>query len=230
MTDVFVIIPALNEDGTIYRLVTELCNVAPVQVIVVDNGSSDSTADEARRAGAIVIAEPRRGYGYACAAGVSRAREADIVAFMDADYSMLPSDLPAILAPIQEDRCDLVLGSRYLGFIAKGAMPFHQRYGNWLIARLMTSLYTISLTDIGPYRAIRNALLRDLNMQEMTYGWPAEMVVKSARAGARLCEVPVNFLPRQAGRSKVSGTLRGSIMATWFILGVTLRYASRAKG
>lgn len=106
-------------------------------------------------------------------------------------------------------------------------MPLHQRYGNWLVARLMNGIYDISLSDIGPYRAIRYSLLRELDMREMTYGWPTEMVVKSARTEARICEVPVSFPPRQAGRSKVSGTLRGSILATWYILVVTLRYASR---
>ena len=151
--------------------------------------------------------------------------EVDIVTFLDGDYSFLPSELPALLKPILEDQADLVLGSRRLGQIQPGAMPFQQRVGNWLVARLMNRLYKQSLTDLGPYRAIRRSLLRDLDMREMTYGWPTEMMVKAAKGGARLLEVPVSFHRRQAGRSKVSGTLRGTVLAAWHIVRVTLRYA-----
>jgi glycosyltransferase involved in cell wall biosynthesis len=225
MTAISVIIPALNEAGNIGRLVAEVRATLPVQVIVVDNGSSDATAQEARAAGARVVAEPRRGYGYACAAGVAAARDADVLAFLDADYSFLPSELPIILAPILAGEADLVLGSRWLGHIAPGAMPFQQRFGNWLAARLMNRLYDLAVTDLGPYRAIRRPLLVALDMREMTYGWPTEMMVKAAKRGARLVEVPVSFHSRQAGRSKISGTLRGTLLAAWYILGVTLRYA-----
>jgi glycosyltransferase involved in cell wall biosynthesis len=225
MTAIAVIVPALNEAGNIGRLVAEVRATLPVQVIVVDNGSSDATAQEARAAGARVVAEPRRGYGYACAAGVAAARDADVLAFLDADYSFLPSELPIILAPILAGEADLVLGSRWLGHIAPGAMPFQQRFGNWLAARLMNRLYDLAVTDLGPYRAIRRPLLVALDMREMTYGWPTEMMVKAAKRGARLVEVPVSFHSRQAGRSKISGTLRGTLLAAWYILGVTLRYA-----
>jgi len=225
MTAISVIIPALNEAGNIGRLVAEVRATLPVQVIVVDNGSSDGTAREARAAGAQVVAEPRRGYGYACAAGVAAARDADVLAFLDGDYSFLPSELPVILAPILAGEADLVLGSRWLGHIAPGAMPFQQRFGNWLAARLMNRLYDLAITDLGPYRAIRRPLLVALDMREMTYGWPTEMMVKAAKRGARLVEVPVSFHSRQAGRSKISGTLRGTLLAAWYILGVTLRYA-----
>ena len=225
MTEIAVIVPALNEAGNIGRLVAEVLATRPVQVIVVDNGSSDGTAQEARAAGARVVAEPRRGYGYACAAGVAAAREADVLAFLDGDYSFLPAELPVVLAPILAGEADLVLGSRWLGHIAPGAMPFQQRFGNWLASRLMNRLYGIAVTDLGPYRAIRRPLLVALDMREMTYGWPTEMMVKAAKRGARLVEVPVSFHSRQAGRSKVSGTLRGTLLAAWYILGVTLRYA-----
>ncbi|NUN14053.1 MAG: glycosyltransferase family 2 protein [Myxococcales bacterium] len=225
MERVTVIIPALNEAGNIKRLVREVLATVPVWVIVVDNGSTDATAQEAHAAGAQVILEPRRGYGFACAAGVAAAQEGDILVFLDGDYSFLPSELPIILTPILADEADLVLGSRYRGHIAPGAMPPHQRFGNWLVARLMNWLYGLSLTDLGPYRAIRRSLLEQLDMREMTYGWPTEMMTKAARRGARLVEVPVSFHPRRAGRSKVSGTVRGTLLATWFILGVTLRYA-----
>jgi len=220
-----VIIPALNEAGNIYNLVSEVQAVAPVDVIVVDNGSTDSTAKEARDAGGKVVIESRRGYGYACAAGVVAAHDADILIFMDGDHSFLPADLPRLLSPIIDGNFDFVLGSRELGDIATGAMPPHQRFGNWLVSHLMNVLYGLSLTDLGPYRAIRRQLLLELNMQEMTYGWPTEMIVKAARHGAKITEVPVNYKNRRFGHSKVSGTLKGTILATWFILGVTFRSA-----
>lgn len=227
-TTITVIIPALNEAGNIHRLVTEVLAVAPVQVIVVDNGSTDATAAEAQAAGAQVLPEPRRGYGYACAAGVAAA-QGEILVFLDGDYSSLPAELPIILKPMLAHEADLVLGSRERGHIAPGAMPPHQRFGNWLVSRLMNWLYGLAITDLGPYRAIRHSLLLALDMQEMTFGWPTEMMVKAARRGARIVEVPVSFHNRRAGRSKVSGTVRGTILATWFILGVTLRYAWGVK-
>ncbi len=222
-----VIIPALDEAGNIRRLVTEVLETVSAEVIVVDNGSSDATAEEAQVAGAQVVYEPRRGYGYACAAGVSAAQDARVLAFLDGDYSFPPAELPNLVAPILADEADLVLGSRWLGHIAPGAMPPQQRFGNWLAARLMNRLYGLSITDLGPYRAIRWSLLDTLDMREMTYGWPTEMMVKAAKRGARLVEVPVSFHPRQAGRSKISGTLRGTVLAGWYIMGVTLRYAWR---
>lgn len=218
-----VIIPALNEAGNIYQLVREVLATLPAEVIVVDNGSTDGTAQEAQTAGARVVSEPRRGYGYACAAGV-RCAGNEILAFLDGDFSFLPSELPRLLEPIQADKADLVLGSRWLGGIAPGSMPFQQRFGNWLVARLMNALYGLSISDLGPYRAIRRSLLVSLELHEMTYGWPAEMIVKTARAGRRIQEAPVSYHNRRTGHSKVSGTLRGTLLATWFILGVTLRY------
>ena len=225
MTTVTVIIPALNEAGNIRQLVEDVCATALVEVIVVDNGSTDSTAQEALDAGAKVVSEPRRGYGYACAAGVAEARSADVLIFLDGDHSFAPSDLPSLLAPINEGRADMVLGSRALGYIEPGAMLLQQRFGNWLAAGLMNILYDLSITDLGPYRAIRRQLLSELNMQEMTYGWPTEMIIKSARRGARIVEVPVSYRNRRFGQSKVSGTLRGTLLAGWFILSVTFRYA-----
>jgi glycosyltransferase involved in cell wall biosynthesis len=222
-----VIIPALNEAGNIAALVAEVYATAPVEVIVVDNGSTDATAAEAHAAGACVVSEPRRGYGYACAAGVAAAREAEVLLFLDGDYSFLPRDLPELIKPIERGEADLVLGSRTRGHIERGSMPPQQRWGNWLTARLMNRLYGLSITDLGPYRAVRRSALDQIDMQEMTYGWPVEMIVKAARRRARIVEVPVSYHSRRAGQSKVSGTLRGTILAGWRIMSVTLRYARR---
>jgi glycosyltransferase involved in cell wall biosynthesis len=224
---VSVIIPALNEAGNIAALVAEVYATAPVDVIVVDNGSTDATAAEAQAAGARVVSEPRRGYGYACAAGVAPTRDADVLVFLDGDFSFLPGDLPILLKPIEQGAADLVLGSRTRGHIERGSMPPQQRWGNWLTAHLMNLLYGLSITDLGPYRAVRRSVLDQLNMQEMTYGWPVEMIVKAAQRHDRIVEIPVSYHSRRAGQSKVSGTLRGTILAGWRILSVTLRYARR---
>jgi glycosyltransferase involved in cell wall biosynthesis len=156
---------------------------------------------------------------------VAATQEADILVFIDGDGSFSPAELPAILKPLLKGEADLVLGSRVLGQIAPGSMPSHQRFGNWLASRLMNVIYRLTITDLGPYRSIRRDLLQLLNMKEMTFGWPTEMIVKAARQGNKIVEVPVSYHSRQSGRSKVSGTLRGSLLAAWFILGVTLRYA-----
>ncbi|MFC2028886.1 glycosyltransferase family 2 protein [Chloroflexota bacterium] len=224
MENTVVIIPALNEAGNIAQLVQEIHATLPIEVIVVDNNSSDATAQEAQKAGARVVFEASRGYGYACATGLIEAKQ-DVLVFMDGDHSFSPSDLPLLLTPIFEGKADLVLGSRERGQIASGAMYFHQRFGNWLVSRLMNKLYSLSITDLGPYRAIRRQVLLDLNMQEMTYGWPTEMLVKAARRGVRILEVPVSYHKRRSGDSKVSGTLRGTVLAAWFILRVTFRHA-----
>ena len=222
--DVDVIIPALNEAGNIAQLVREAAAQPVARVIVADNGSTDGTGPLAAEAGAHVVVEPRQGYGYACAAGVAAA-SADILLFLDGDFSSLPAEMPRLFQPVQQGRADLVLGSRVLGDILPGAMPPHQRFGNWLTSAFMRQLYRVAVTDLGPYRAIRRDLLQELNMQEMTFGWPTEMMVKCARRRVPILEVPVSFAPRRAGQSKVSGTLRGSVLAAYYILGVTLRYA-----
>ncbi|NKQ36568.1 MAG: glycosyltransferase family 2 protein [Chloroflexi bacterium] len=222
-----VIIPALNEAGNIGELVRQTLAQPVEWVIVVDNGSTDDTAVLAQAAGAKVVTESRRGYGYACAAGtaVALSFNADILVYMDGDFSSLPEEMPCLLAPLQADEADLVLGSRALGEIAAGAMLPHQKFGNWLSSRLMSWLYHIRVTDLGPYRAIRAAAMRQLDMQEMTFGWPTEMMVKTAKGDNRILEVPVSWHARRSGQSKVSGTLRGSLLAGYYILGVTLKYA-----
>ena len=224
-----VIIPALNEEGHIQALVEETRRQPVDCVIVVDNGSTDETAVQAQKGGALVVPEPRRGYGFACLTGFQAAQNkgAEILVFMDGDYSSLPVELARLIMPIQQDEADLVLGSRTLGHIATGAMPAHQRFGNWLSSGLMRQLYHVPITDLGPYRAIRTDLLRPLQMQEMTFGWPTEMIVKVAKRNGRIVERPVSWQLRRSGKSKVSGTLRGSILAAYFILSITIRYAWR---
>ena len=201
-------------------------------VIVVDNGSTDRTAEVTRQAGASVVSEPRAGYGYACAAGVRAAADegAEVLVFLDADGSFDPAQASDLLAPIEAGQAELVLGSRTAGGMEPGAMPPHARFGNWLVSRLMGFLYGLRVTDLGPYRAIKAVLLSQLEMWEMTYGWPTEMMVKAARMGAQVVEVPVRYRVRRGGRSKVSGTLRGTLLATYYILFVTLRYALGWKG
>jgi glycosyltransferase involved in cell wall biosynthesis len=218
------IIPALNEAACLGPLLAELPAGLVHELLIVDNGSTDDTADVAQRADAHVILEPRRGYGYACAAGVAAAH-GDLLAFMDGDGSFIPGELATLLAPLLDGSADLVLGTRMRGGMVAGAMPLHQRCGNQLVARLMYRLYGVRLTDLGPFRVIRCDLLSTLDMREMTYGWPIEMIVKAARQGARLVELPVSYRPRSAGVSKVGGTIRGTILATYRILRTTFRYA-----
>ena len=223
--NVTVVIPTLNEAGSIGDLVKDLQRQPVADIIVVDNDSTDGTADAAARAGARVIREPLRGYGNACAAGVAAARGNDVFVFIDGDYSFLPSEMPALLAPLEQGRADLVLGSRTRGHIAPGSMPPQQRFGNWLGARLLRLLYGAPVTDLGPYRAITRELLSTLDMREMTYGWHIEMIAKAARRHARIVEVPISYHARRAGVSKVSGTLRGSLLAGYYILTIVFRYA-----
>jgi glycosyltransferase involved in cell wall biosynthesis len=218
------IIPALDEAECLGPLLAALPAGVADEVIVVDNGSTDDTAGVARRAGVKVVSEPRRGYGHACAAGVAVA-VGDILAFMDGDGSFAPAELTSLLAPIQTNQADLVLGTRMNGGMTPAAMPPHQLVGNRLTARLLHLLYGLSLTDLGPYRAIRRDLLLALEMEERTYGWPVEMMVKSARRQARITETPVSYRPRLAGQSKVGGTVRGSTLAAYRILATVFRHA-----
>lgn len=217
------IIPALNEADCLPVLLREAPRALLYEVIVVDNGSTDATAAVARGAGAMVVSEPRRGYGYACAAGVAAAT-GRLLVFMDGDGSFVPSEIEWLVAPIAAGQADMVLGTRLRGGMSAGAMPPHQRLGNHLVAWLVRRFYHIELTDLGPFRAIQRELLDQLEMQEQTYGWPIEMLVKAARRRARLLEVPVSYRPRLAGQSKVGGTVRGTLLATYKILRVTWRY------
>jgi glycosyltransferase involved in cell wall biosynthesis len=195
-------------------------------VIVVDNGSTDATAAVAQRSGAIVTSEPLRGYGRACWKGFKTACSlgAEIVIFMDGDGSDDPADLPMMLRPVREDCADLVIGSRVSERAERGAVPPQARLGNWLVSRLIRLLYDVPLHDIGSFRAVPCSLLAALEMREMTYGWPVEMLVKAARAHYRIVEIPIHYRRRSHGSSKVAGTIAGSMKAAFYMLRTTLRY------
>ena len=221
---VSLIIPALNEAESLGRLLTEVPFDVLHQVIVVDNGSTDHTAEVARAGGAQVIDKSRRGYGHACAAGLAAA-EGDAVVFMDGDGSFVPAELTELLVPLKEGKADLILGSRWLKTPEKDVMPIHQRLGNHLFVWLLRRRFGLTLTDLGPYRAIRRELLLELEMQEYTYGWPLEMIIKTAWLRKSIVELPVTYRPRFAGQSKVGGTLRGSILSGYRFFSVMVRYA-----
>jgi glycosyltransferase involved in cell wall biosynthesis len=182
-------------------------------VIVADNGSTDDTARAAREQGAQVVSEPRRGYGYACLAGIANLPAgAEIVVFMDGDYSDYPGELSDLVSAMVAHQADLVIGSRVLGRREKGSLTPQQRFGNWLSTRLIRLLYGFSYTDLGPFRAIRADALQRLKMQDTTYGWTVEMQVKAVQHRMKVVEVPVRYRKR-IGTSKVSGTVSGSIKA-----------------
>lgn len=221
-----IVIPTLNEEDALRQLLPEIPPDIAEWIIVVDNGSSDHTANIARAAGAIVISEPIRGYGRACFAGLQAAlrRGAEIIAFMDGDGSDDPADLPMLLAPIVSGDADLTIGSRVSARSEKDAQPPQAKIGNWLVSRLLMLFYHIPLHDIGSFRIIRGESLQRLDMREMTFGWPVEMLVKAAKARYRIVEFPIHYRKRRYGRSKVAGTLVGSVKTAYFMLSVTLRY------
>jgi glycosyltransferase involved in cell wall biosynthesis len=216
------IIPALNEAAVIGELVRRVPRDVVDEVIVVDNGSTDATAVGAREAGARVVSEPQRGYGAACFAGVTAIPpDAGVVVFIDADGSQRPEEIPQVVAPILAGHADLVLGARTLD----EHHPLHAAAGTRLVARFVAWRWRVSITDFGPLRAIRTDLLPRLRMRDRASGWPVEMVIKAAALGARIVEVPVSHSPRIAGRSKVSGTFRGTVRAGYGFLSAVLRAA-----
>jgi glycosyltransferase involved in cell wall biosynthesis len=223
---VSVIIPTHNEAQSIGRVLADLPSDLTTEVIVVDSNSNDGTPEIAARSGARVIQEPRRGYGQACLTGMAEANAPDIVVFLDGDYSDRPSELPILLAPIIEGRADITLGSRLRERRSAGALPWHQAFGNRLAAGLIRLLYRVEISDLGPFRAGRADVLRALVLEETTYGWAVEMILKGALAGYRVVEVPVSYYPR-IGKSKISGTLKGTVGAAWFIFSLIVRYYSR---
>lgn len=222
---IVLMIPALNEGKSIGKVLDALPRDLPLQVIVADNGSEDDTPEIARNKGALVVHEPRRGYGWACLAAMARAEALapDIAVFLDGDYSDYPEEVKALVAPILNDEADMVIGSRVLGEREAGALLPQARFGNWLAATLMRWIWGFRYTDLGPFRAIRWQALQSLAMQDKTYGWTVEMQIKALQTKLRVIEVPVRYRPR-IGKSKVTGTLSGTVKAGYKILFTIFRY------
>ena len=227
-----VVIPACDEEEAIGKVLQAIPDIAQ-QIIVVDNGSSDGTAEMARRLGAHVVVEPRRGYGQACLAGMAHLDSPDIVVFLDGDYSDYPEDMSDLVSPLVAGQADVVIGSRVLGQREKGALLPQARFGNWLATFLIRLLFGVTFTDLGPFRALRYDALMRLEMQDCNFGWTAEMQVKAARLGLRTAEVPVRYR-RRIGTSKITGTLSGTLRAGYKILWTIFRYArwcpTRSRG
>lgn len=221
-----VIIPAFNEACAIGRVIGDIPNGLVDEVVVVNNASTDATAANARAAGATVLTEPNRGYGYACLRGIAYAKmkQPDIVVFLDGDYSDHPDEMPRLVDPIRRDVADFVLGSRIRGDAEPGAMLPQAQIGNRLACALMRWVWDAGYTDLGPFRAIRFRDLLALDMQDTTFGWTIEMQIKAVRAGLRIREVPVSYRQR-VGVSKITGTLSGTVKASAKILWTIGRYA-----
>jgi glycosyltransferase involved in cell wall biosynthesis len=230
MNSVSVIIPAFNEEEPIAGVVREVsATKIPADIIVVDNGSTDQTANRAREAGARVVKAPR-GYGRACAAGVAALRpESEIVVFLDGDGSDCPELMNQLVDPIVAEKYDFVIGSRTRGRREQGSMNLQQIVSGRIAGWLMSILYGVRYTDMCPFRAIRRATLEKLGMREQTYGWNLEMQMKAARAGLRILEVPVNHRRRAGGESKVSGTVRGTFVAGARIFATFIRIAAEKR-
>ncbi|MBI3135534.1 MAG: glycosyltransferase family 2 protein [Bacteroidetes bacterium] len=224
---IVVIIPAVNEEHSIGKVVAEIPKDLVAEIIVCNNGSVDKTEEVAKAAGATVLTEDRKGYGWACLKGMdyvaSQPIKPDIVVFIDGDYSDYPQEMPLVVKPILDDRADFVIGSRALGKRAKGSMTIPQVFGNWLATRLMRLFHGVRYTDLGPFRAIRYDALMSLGMVDKTYGWTIEMQIKAAKKKLRSVEVAVNYKKR-IGVSKVSGTVKGTIFAGYKIILTIFKY------
>ncbi len=224
-----VVIPALDEEEALPRVLAELPRPLVRRVVVADNGSRDRTSEVAKEGGAEVVLEPRRGYGAACLAALARIRRTgppDVVAFVDGDHGDRPAELPDLLAPIEAGTAVLVIGSRTLGVRERGALTPQQRVGNAIACGALELLYGARYTDLGPFRAIRWDALERLEMRDRDWGWTVEMQVRAAKLGLPHAEVPVSY-HRRIGRSKISGTLRGTLGASRKILWTLGRHAFR---
>jgi len=227
ISKVNVIIPAFNEENGIGQVIREIPKDIIAEIIVVNNASTDRTEKVAQENGATVLREPTPGYGRACLKGIEYLRQLpvppDIVVFLDADHSDYPEEIRELINPILENKADLVIGSRALGNKEKGSMTPQQIFGNWLATRLLKIIYGATFTDLGPFRAVRFRSLMLLDMQDKTYGWTVEMQLKAAKVGLRCVEVPVRYRKR-IGFSKISGTVKGTIMAGYKILSTIFKY------
>ncbi|MFN4761762.1 glycosyltransferase family 2 protein [Gillisia sp. Q332] len=222
-----VIIPAFNEEASIGKVVKEIPSFVS-EIIVVSNNSTDKTAQVAQEAGATVLHESQKGYGYACLKGMQHIADQDsrpeIIVFLDGDYSDYPSEMEKIIAPIIEDDMDLVIGARVKQLREKGSMTLPQIFGNWLATSLMKLFFNANFTDLGPFRAIKYEKLLALNMEDKTYGWTVEMQLKAIKKKYKYIEVPVHYKNR-IGTSKVSGTVKGAIFAGVKILSWIFKYS-----
>jgi glycosyltransferase involved in cell wall biosynthesis len=223
---VSVVIPALNEEEPIGDVVRAIPRGIVHEVLVVDNGSTDATAERARAAGARVVSEPRRGYGHACQAGIAAvADNCEVIVFLDGDGSDCPELMPRLIEPILAGRQDFVIGSRIRGRREPGSMTPPQLAAGWIAGLLLRLLYGVRYSDMCPFRAIRRDALQNLGMTEETYGWNLEMQMRAAKARLRILELPVDHRNRRGGRSKVSGNLSGSLKAIGRITWTFLRLA-----
>ncbi|RNC92617.1 MAG: glycosyltransferase family 2 protein [Allomuricauda sp.] len=227
MTNIKVIIPAFNEEESIPKVIADIPRSVS-EIIVVNNNSSDNTAKNALAAGATVVDESKPGYGYACLAGMDyvdkQSKLPDIIVFLDGDYSDYPEELDKIVAPIIKEDIDLVIGARKKELREAGSMTLPQIFGNWLATLLMRLFFGANFTDLGPFRAIKYEKLKELGMQDKTYGWTVEMQLKAIRKKLAYKEVPVRY-KRRIGVSKVSGTIKGAIFAGIKILGWIFKYS-----
>jgi glycosyltransferase involved in cell wall biosynthesis len=225
---VSVVIPTHNEAQSIGRVLADLPSEVVSEVLVVDSNSTDGTPEIASKMGSRVLREPRRGYGRACLTGLAAATNPDVVVFLDGDYSDRPAELPLLLAPIIDGRADITLGSRIGKHSIHGALPWHAAFGNRVAAVLIRLLYGLKISDLGPFRAGRADVLRQLGLEENTYGWAVEIILKGTLGGFRIVEVPVSYYPR-IGKSKISGTFKGTVGAAWFILSRIVSYYFRHR-
>ncbi len=227
MATISVIIPAYNEEKSITFVLAEIPYDLISEVIVVNNNSSDNTEFVSKKAGATVLTEVRQGYGSACLRGIyylkKKESAIDIVVFLDADYSDYPDEMKKLVKPIIEDGYDMVIGSRELGNRQAGSMLPQQIFGNWLATSLMKIMYGVKYTDLGPFRAIKFSKLVEMDMRDTTYGWTVEMQLKAAKLGYKTCEVPVNY-KRRIGKSKIAGTVKGTVMAGYKIITTIIKY------
>lgn len=224
---IVVIIPAFNEENSVGNVLCEIPKELVSEVIVVNNNSNDKTKINAQKGGATVLDEKRQGYGYACLKGIAYVKEKksnpDIIVFIDADYSDYPAEMVELIKPIIEQDYDMVIGSRALGKRERGSMTPQQVFGNKLATSLMKFLYGVKYTDLGPFRAIKFDKLLELEMKDTTYGWTVEMQLKAAKKKMKVTEIAVNYRKR-IGFSKVSGTVKGTIMAGYKIITTLLKY------